>query len=250
MNIRKCFSGFSRKVQEAIAPSLKYSQSLYEDVLKLHIKPGLKWLDLGCGQHILPPWRRKEENKLTENCKMVAGIDYNIHSLVNHKTISRLIQGDIAHLPLKGNSFDLATANMVAEHLENPEVSFREIQRILRPGGTFIFHTPNVLGYTAILLMIVPKALKPKMVQFFQADEEGDFVTYYKANSIKKIHSLAQTTGFRVVKTRLLASSAVFGIIPPLALLEIMWIRITMTRLFKPFRTNIMVILQKQDGKD
>lgn len=201
MNIRKCLSGFSRNVQKVVTPSLKYSQCLYEDILKLHIRPDMKWLDLGCGRHILPPWRREEENRLKVNCKMAAGIDYNLHSLVNHKTISRLIQGDIAHLPLKDNSFDVATANMVVEHLTNPDVQFREIQRILKPGGTFIFHTPNVFGYTAILLMLVPKALKPGLVRFFQEDEEGDLVTYYKANSAKRIHSLAQATGFKVVKS-------------------------------------------------
>lgn len=246
MSIRKRFCEFSRMMQEVIVPSLKYSQSLYEDILKLHVKPDIRWLDLGCREHILPPWRLEEEKKLTENCKMVAGIDCNLQSLLNHKTISRLIQGDIANLPLKDNSFDLATANMVAEHMENPDVTFREIQRILRPGGTFIFHTPNISGYTAILLMLVPRVLKPKLVRFFHRDREGDFVTYYKANSADKIHNLANAAGFKVVKVKYLASSAVFTIIPPLALFEIIWIRITMTRLFKPFRTNIIAVLQKQ----
>ena len=36
------------------------------------------------------------------------------------------------------------------EHLYTPATQFREISRILRPGGVFIFHTPNRRGYLTI----------------------------------------------------------------------------------------------------
>jgi len=40
-------------------------------------------------------------------------------------------------------AFDLVTAWAVLEHLHAPDVSFREIHRILRPGGRFVFLVTN-----------------------------------------------------------------------------------------------------------
>src|SRR4051812_1010754 len=129
------------KMRGVIAPRLKHSQELYEEVLKTYAGEQTRWLDLGCGHHVLPPWREEEEQRLIANCGMIVGMDYDLPSLRKHRSISRKVRGDINHLPFKNDYFDLVTANMVVEHLASPDVQFREVGRILKPGGTFLFHT-------------------------------------------------------------------------------------------------------------
>jgi 2-polyprenyl-3-methyl-5-hydroxy-6-metoxy-1,4-benzoquinol methylase len=51
---------------------------------------------------------------------------------------------DLNHaLPLQNQSFEVVVAAEVIEHLENPRFTFREIYRLLKPGGIAIITTPN-----------------------------------------------------------------------------------------------------------
>ena len=49
-------------------------------------------------------------------------------------------------LPYPDATFDLITCTEVIEHLEHYRRTFREIFRILKPGGAFVVTTPNVLN--------------------------------------------------------------------------------------------------------
>jgi ubiquinone/menaquinone biosynthesis C-methylase UbiE len=248
------YRGFCFKIcwgiQAIITPSLKYSQYLYEDILKLYVNPNVKWLDLGCGHQLLPSWRLAEEKNLIGYSKMIVGIDYDLYSLKNHKNISLKIRGDITELPFRGNSFHLVTANMVIEHLENPNIQFQEIKRILKPGGVLIFHTPNILGYTTMIARCLPRRLKNRLLYLFQGRKEEDiFNTYYRLNGRKSIINLAEANSFKVLKIKMIVSSPQLVIIPPLVIFELLWIRILMGKVFKPLRTNIIAILKNDNKK-
>ncbi len=52
-------------------------------------------------------------------------------------------------LPLDDQSVDLAYSVEVLEHLEDQFLFFREVHRVLRPGGRFVLTTPNVLSLTS-----------------------------------------------------------------------------------------------------
>src|SRR6266404_459531 len=150
MNIRRISYNIYSSARKIIAPNLAHSQSLYENVLRSHVHSGTQWLDLGCGHQILPSWRLEAERALANNCDTVVGLDFDLGSLKAHRTIDKRVRGNIAELPFVDNHFDLVTANMVVEHLDKPEVQFQEVYRILKPGGLFLFHTPNALGYLTI----------------------------------------------------------------------------------------------------
>ena len=49
-------------------------------------------------------------------------------------------------LPYANGKFDLVTCTEVVEHLENYRRLLREMYRVLKPGGTVIITTPNVLN--------------------------------------------------------------------------------------------------------
>ena len=228
-----------------IAPRLLYSQRLYEDILREHVAGTRAWLDLGCGHQVRPAWREESERRLVAGTRVV-GLDADAPSLRKHRTVRLLVQGDIGRLPFAADVFDLVTLNMVVEHLDRPEVQFAEIARVLRPGGTLLLHTPNALGYVTLMNRCVPHAVSRRVAKLFDGREAGDvFPAYYRANTPRQLNALAARTGLELSGVRLLTTSAAFAIIPPLALLELLWIRLLMTRPLRPLRTNLVAVLRK-----
>ncbi len=142
-------------------------------------------------------------------------------------------------------SFDLITANMVVEHLDNPKAQLKEIHRVLKPGGLFIFHTPNIYGYKTLMAKLIPEIIKDKLLYILEGRKEDVFPAYYKFNSDRSIKKLANVIGFNVQKVKFLVTSAEFVIVPPIVVAELLWIRLLMTKHFKKFRTNLIAVLQK-----
>lgn len=52
--------------------------------------------------------------------------------------------------PWSDNFFDVITAWCVIPHLENPFYCVRELHRILKPGGIFMFTTPHIMSKPSI----------------------------------------------------------------------------------------------------
>ena len=146
--MRNALENASDRLQRIIAPSIRYSQAAYESALQQQVQCDTRWLDLGCGHKVLPPWRFEEEQRLVSKCSLVVGLDPLFRAVKAHRTIVRRVQAEITRLPFLDQTFDLVTANMVVEHLANPATEFTEVHRVLRPGGIFVFHRPNVFGYT------------------------------------------------------------------------------------------------------
>lgn len=234
------------KLQARIAPGLIDSQQDYESVLDRCASGNLRWLDVGCGHHLLPTWRFQAEQKLAARAQLLVGVDADQLSLNKHRTIRDRVRGNIGRLPFADGSFNLVTANMVFEHLDDPQAQLREIGRVLAPGGRLIFHTPNKYGYATVLAKAIPESLKSRLVYLLHRRKEEDvFPAFYKINSAADISRLAQSAGFAIEQIEASNSSAQFIVIPPLAVLELLWLRFLMTGAGKALRPNLIAILQK-----
>ena len=71
-------------------------------------------------------------------------------------------------LKFKNNSFDLVISTEVIEHLENKYLFFKEIKRILKPNGTFIFSTPNITNLPNRLVYF----FKGKFIEFNENEQK------------------------------------------------------------------------------
>lgn len=91
--------------------------------------------DLGCGTGRMSAWAN-------------TGIDFSEAMLKEAKRKwpqKEFIQADITALPFADNSYDTIYSFHVFMHLdkETTETAFAEVQRVLRPGGLFIFDYPS-----------------------------------------------------------------------------------------------------------
>src|SRR5579864_6218031 len=114
---RDKLQGLYWKTERLITPGLRFSQQYYEDELQKLVSSHTRWLDLGCGHQVLPPWRLEAERELVGRAGQVIGIDPDVYSIGMHRTIQDVRVGTSEHLPFPDCSFDLITANMVVEHL-------------------------------------------------------------------------------------------------------------------------------------
>ncbi len=119
------------------------------------LKPGVRVLDVGCGRGevVLHAARAGAEAWGFDYAQ--GALDLAQESLddpehVDLRAQIRLLRSSALDLPLADDYFDVAYMLDVVEHLYPHELerSFREIHRVLKPGGRLIVHTmPNLWYY-------------------------------------------------------------------------------------------------------
>ena len=234
-------------LEERLAPGVRYAQVDFEERLVSTVRAGDTWLDVGCGHTLLPEWRASQERELLERPEVVVGLDPELAALREHRGLSLRVCGDAAHLPFAERTFDLVTANMVVEHLAQPEDQFREIARVLKEGGRFLFHTPNAHGYPTMMARAVPDRVRGLAARMLEARPTDDrFSTYYRANTAASIGEVSRRTGFVVDGMLLVRSTAVFWRFAPLAALELLFLRALAQPGLASLRPNLIALLRKE----
>ncbi len=102
-------------------------------------------------------------------------------------------------MPVEDASVDLIISRSVFEHLVDPQSVYREMHRVLKPGGKLIFLTANIWDYGTAIARIVPNRFHARIVSKVEGRAEEDtFPTAYKTNSRSAVNRLAHGAGFRV----------------------------------------------------
>lgn len=99
------------------------------------IQPGNQVLEIGSGPgHVA--------DMLVQAGASVTGVDFSSKMVeVAQRRYPKISfrQADAEQLPFDADSFDAVIANFVVHHLARPERVFREVNRVLKPGGRFAF---------------------------------------------------------------------------------------------------------------
>ena len=183
----------------AMRPDWRSSGDQLETLVRGYVTADSRVLDLGCGRGGVVElfWR---------DVKLAAGLDPDSPSLTEHRAPGMpILRGVGEHLPFAGESFDLVVCLWVLEHVTEPLTVLREVERVLRPGGHFVFLTPN-LRNPLLLLNRIGKAVplvQTRLVSRFYGRRESDtFPVQYRANTVGILRALAAASGLEVAELR------------------------------------------------
>jgi ubiquinone/menaquinone biosynthesis C-methylase UbiE len=228
---------------------LKHQQVRYAEELASRVRSDEAWLDLGCGHQFFPAWANSkvtDPEALAKHPRLLVGLDGDDASLRRHAQIVNRVRGDVEHLPFRDNSFTLVSANMVLEHVSNPLATLREVRRALAPGGIFLFHTTNRLFYQIAIASILPQRVKNAIIYALERRTSDDvYPTAYKINTPWKLRDIVKKSGLKLVELRMLSPPGALALLGPLVIFELLITRILETPIFRNFRANMIVILQK-----
>lgn len=114
----------------------------------------------------------------------------------------RWVAGDVAALPFDAGAFDLVTCRIAAHHFADPAAAMREVQRVLRPGGTFLLQ--DILGHddaeANAFIREVERRRDPSHVRAYRAAEWKAFLraaglTVMEQTTLSRVRDWNEWTG-------------------------------------------------------
>lgn len=183
-----------RERYRAAQPGWQPATELYANLVRQQLSPAARVLDIGCGRGGLV-------EQLDHPLAQIVGIDPDWLSLHEHRLALPRVAAFSDDLPFAPESFDVAFASWVLEHLARPFLTFTSIARVLKPGGVFVFITPNGRHPLALLNKTVGRLgqVQGRLVAgLYGRSADDTFATHYRANSQTDLEKLATQSGLRL----------------------------------------------------
>jgi SAM-dependent methyltransferase len=125
---------YDERAFDSVIPLQRYWQRTRHKVI-------LEWakkcqgviLDVGCGS-----------SRIIQDIPQIVGVDVALYKLRYMKQkCNSLVLGSIFDLPFADKTFDGIICSQVIEHIPSGDRPFRELARVIRPGGLLIIGTPD-----------------------------------------------------------------------------------------------------------
>jgi ubiquinone/menaquinone biosynthesis C-methylase UbiE len=184
-NLKDFYDSIQGDVYEKACKSWFFPRSLWHahknrEVVK-KVK-GKRVLDVGCGSGTIV-------KRLLKKGKNVIGVDIGKKFLSFCQSSygnATFCAADAQHLPFSDNSFDTIVCSEVIEHLNKPEKSLKEFERILHPNGELVITTPNISVRWALLEAMWTR-IRKKILE-----------TNHKCFTKKQLRFLLDSIGFTI----------------------------------------------------
>ncbi|KKT75578.1 MAG: hypothetical protein UW69_C0014G0012 [Microgenomates group bacterium GW2011_GWA2_44_7] len=172
--------------------SLILMSNYFEKTRNLLGKRKIRVLDAGCGNgnYVIDERRSK--------IAFAAGVDIDQSATRNNVCLDEIKFSNLEKISYPDNSFDIVLSLWVIEHLSNPEKVFREIKRVLKPGGFLLFCTSNK-NYLPVRLKryIGDQKLREWLISKLYGRKVQDiFDTPYLANDVSNLQTILTDTGY------------------------------------------------------
>lgn len=124
---------YDSRAYDSIIPIQRYWQRKRYKLIMKHVDKNKKILDMGCGT-----------NRIIQDLPNAVAADISF-SRVNYlkRTNRYRTVSDINHIPFKDEAFDTVICSQVIEHILKNDKVFKELNRVMKKGGTLLLGTPD-----------------------------------------------------------------------------------------------------------
>jgi SAM-dependent methyltransferase len=126
------------------------------------------------------------------------------------------------YAPSAVERFEVALCVYVVEHVATPGAFFEAVRSVLKPGGSCLGITPNLLHYFGVVSAaatrigvedwLLRRVRSPELIEAYHSPVR------YRCNTARRIRSTATAAGFRKCEFRALEQAAMFETYFPAAL--------------------------------
>ena len=174
------------------SPDYWDNDHVFLQLIEASIQPGSAVLDLGAGAGVKFQYELKSK---VEPDGEIVGTDFDSRVCEN-PLLHRGVVMDGTKFPFCDSSFDVVFSRYVLEHVSDEAEFLKEVHRILKPGGSFLFLTPNKWHYVSIASRCTPHKFHAWYNRLRGRDEDDTFPTVYRLNSRTAVRRHFKRAGF------------------------------------------------------
>lgn len=175
-----------------------WDYKLFREMILEKLKTNYAILDLGAGRGV------REEMNFKGLVNFVAGVDPDPVIYENpFLDEARIMSPPFTEIPYPDDKFNLVFSLNVLEHVQKPAEIFREVHRVLKPGGFFLSKTPNKYHYVPLAARLTPHKFHEYIGNKMGRESRDTFPTVYKCNTSKEVKNYAFSAGFKEIEIQL-----------------------------------------------
>jgi 2-polyprenyl-3-methyl-5-hydroxy-6-metoxy-1,4-benzoquinol methylase len=147
-------------------------------------------LDVACGR------RQYVVDHLWNQARVRVGADISFDAIAANTGVKAAC-ADMYALPFRSESCDVVVSLDTIEHAATPDRFLDEVTRVLRPNGSAVLITPNLVGYHAMVAKAIGN-FGAELVWRVLKGRSLPFDLFYRANTIRRLRALAAPRQLRV----------------------------------------------------